>query len=95
MKTTFSKEQQYINAQKRVKEIKGFYSHLIVMMFLLPFIIFINLKFTPSYHWFWSALFGNLLGLFFHWLKVLGLESIGFGKAWEQKKIEEYIKKNK
>jgi len=25
----------------------------------------------------------------------LGLESIGFGKAWEQKKIEEYIKKNK
>ena len=24
MKTTFSKDQQYINAQKRVKEIKGF-----------------------------------------------------------------------
>jgi len=41
------------------------------------------------------ALLGNLLGLFFHWLKVLGLSSIGFGKEWEKKKIEEYMKKNK
>jgi len=26
---------------------------------------------------------------------VLGLSSIGFGKDWEQKKIEEYMRKNK
>jgi len=90
-----NKEFQYINAQKKVKEIKGFYSHVTVMFFLLPFLIFINLKLTPGYHWFWWAVFGNVLGLFFHWLRVLGLSSIGFGKDWELKKIEEYIKKNK
>ena len=80
-----NKEFQYINAQKKVKEIKGFYSHVTVMFFLLPFLIFINLKLTPGYHWFWWAVFGN----------VLGLSSIGFGKDWELKKIEEYMKKNK
>jgi hypothetical protein len=26
---------------------------------------------------------------------VLGLSSIGFGKDWERKKIEEYMRKNK
>ena len=90
-----NKELQYLNAQKKVKEIKGFYSHLTVMFFLLPFLVFINLKLSPAYHWFWWAIFGNLLGLFFHWLRVLGLSSIGFGKDWERKKIEEYMKKNK
>ncbi len=95
MKIENNKELQYLNAQKRVKEIKGFYSHFTVMFFLLPFLVFINLKFTPNYHWYWWALLGNLLGLFFHWLKVLGLSSIGFGKEWEKKKIEEYMKKNK
>ena len=95
MEIKYNKEIQYLNAQKKVKEIKGFYSHVTVMFFLLPFLVFVNLKLTPNYHWFWWALFGNLWGLFFHWLKVLGLSSIGFGKAWEQKKIDEYIKKNK
>ena len=94
MKIENNKELQYLNAQKRVKEIKGFYSHFTVMFFLLPFLVFINLKFTPNYRWYWWALLGNLLGLFFHWLKVLGLSSIGFGKEWEKKKIEEYMKKN-
>ena len=65
------------------------------MFFLLPFLVFINLKFTPGYQWFWWAIFGNLWGLFFHLLKVLCLSSIGFGKALEQKKIEQYMKKNK
>ncbi|MDC3345073.1 2TM domain-containing protein [Flavobacteriaceae bacterium] len=95
MEIKYNKELQYLNAQKKVKEIKGFYSHLTVMFFLLPFLVFINLKLSPGYHWFWWAILGHVLGLFFHWLKVLGLSSIGFGKDWEQKKIEEYMRKNK
>ena len=34
MKIENNKELQYLNAQKRVKEIKGFYSHFTVMFFL-------------------------------------------------------------
>jgi len=95
MEIKYNKELQYLNAQKKVKEIKGFYSHVTVMFFLLPFLVFINLKLSPGYHWFWWAILGNVLGLFFHWLKVLGLSSIGFGKDWERKKIEEYMRNNK
>ena len=65
MEIKYNKELQYLNAQKKVKEIKGFYSHVTVMFFLLPFLVFINLKLTPGYHWFWWAIFGNVLGLFF------------------------------
>ena len=65
MEIKYNKELQYLNAQKKVKEIKGFYSHVTVMFFLLPFLVFINLKLTPGYHWFWWAIFGNILGLFF------------------------------
>ena len=32
-----NKEFQYINAQKKVKEIKGFYSHVTVMFFYFHF----------------------------------------------------------
>tara|TARA_R110000787_G_scaffold286199_1_gene403685 strand:+ start:2006 stop:2308 length:303 start_codon:yes stop_codon:yes gene_type:complete len=94
METNYSKEQRYIKAQKRVKDIKGFYSHVIVMVILLPFLVFINLKFTPEYHWFWWVVFGNLLGLFFHWLGIFGFENLGLGKNWEEKKIQEYMNKD-
>jgi len=33
------------------------------------------------------------LGLFFHWFGVFGMEKIGLGKDWEEKKINEYLKK--
>lgn len=83
--------QSYIKAKKRVDQIKGFYSHLTVMVFLLPFLVFINLEFTPQYHWFWWAIFGNLIGLFFHWLSVFGYNLFGLGKDWEDKKIREFM----
>lgn len=87
----FVQEQAYIKAQKRVKEIKGFYSHLVVMIVILPFLVFINLEFTPQYQWFWWAVFGNLIGLFFHWLGVFGFRQFGLGKDWEERKIKELM----
>mgnify|MGYP001049657855 CR=1 FL=1 len=87
----YTKEQAYLKAQKRIKEIKGFYSHLIVMVILLPFLVFINLNFTPQYHWFWCAIFGNLIGLFFHWFGVFGYKFLGLGKDWEERKLREIM----
>lgn len=88
---SYTKEQQYIKAQKKVKEIKGFYAHLVVMIIIIPVIIFINLHFTPEYHWFWYAVIGNLVGLMFHWFGVFGFEKLGFGSNWEEKKIKELM----
>jgi len=90
----FLQEQAYIKAKKRVKDIKGFYSHLAVYCFVIPFIIFINLKFSPQFHWFWFSTLGWGLGLFFHWVKVFGLNALGLGKNWEERKIKEFMNKN-
>ena len=38
MEKEFLKEQQYLNAKKRVKEIKGFYSHFLIYVIINIFI---------------------------------------------------------
>jgi len=84
-------KQRYHKAQKRVKKIKGFYSHLTVYCIIIPTLIFINLKYEPSFHWFWFSLCGWGIGLFFHWLSVFGLHLLGLGNNWEEKKIKEFM----
>lgn len=87
----FTEEQAYIKAKKRVKDIKGFYSHFTVYCIVIPVIIFINLKFEPHFHWFWFSALGWGLGLFSHWLRVFGFNLLGLGKNWEEKKIREIM----
>ncbi|MFY0631290.1 MAG: 2TM domain-containing protein [Flavobacteriaceae bacterium] len=89
--TNYTKEQLYLKAQKKVKEIKGFYAHLFVMIIIIPVIIYVNLEFTPEYHWFWYAVIGNLVGFLFHWFGVFGFDKFGLGKNWEEKKIRELM----
>lgn len=87
-------QQQYVKAKKRVKEIKGFYIHLLVFCLTNPMIIAVNLIFSPGFHWFWFPLLGMSLGILFHWLGVFGFQLLGFGKDWEARKIKELMKKN-
>lgn len=94
MNSTFNNQQAYEKAQKRVKEIKGFYSHLITYCLVIPGIIFVNLRFTPGFYWFWFSALGWGLGLFFHWLGIFGFRLLGFGKDWEERKIKEFMNQN-
>jgi len=91
MKTDVTQKQQYAKAEKRVKKIKGFYTHLSIYCIVIPIIIFVNLKFEPHFHWFWFSLCGWGTGLFFHWLSVFGLNLLGLGKDWEAKKMKEFM----
>ena len=84
-------KQRYIKAQTRVKKIKGFYTHLTIYCLVIPTLIFINLKYEPSFHWFWFSRCGWGTGLFFHWLSVFGLNLLGLGNNWEEKKIKEFM----
>ena len=46
----------YLRAQKRVKEIKGFYTHLqFTVLVISNVIILYKLKFEPHFHWFWFS----------------------------------------
>ncbi|MFD2567995.1 2TM domain-containing protein [Pseudotenacibaculum haliotis] len=90
MERDYKREQKLIRAQKRVKDIKGFYTHLFITILIIPFLVFINLKFVPQFHWFWYAAIGMSLGVFFHWLGVFGFKNV-LGKDWEEKKIKEIM----
>lgn len=90
MENTNQEYERYQKASKKVKEIKGFYSHLAVYILVISVLTFINLKYTPEYIWvLWSA-FGWGFGLLGHASKVFDWVPF-FGKDWEEKKIKEYI----
>jgi hypothetical protein len=90
-----NKEARYLKAQKRVKEVKGFYIHVFVTVFILSIIISANLIFSPNFHWFWFAAVGLIGGVFIHWIVIFGLKLLGFDKSWENKKVKEFMNQDK
>jgi hypothetical protein len=86
MENSYIEEQEYIKAKKKVKEIKDFYTHLVVMIFALPIVITVNLMFVPNFYFFWLAGFGMLFSVAVHWLQVFGFSKLGLGKDWENGK---------
>lgn len=100
MENNYLKEQQYARAKKRVKDIKGFYSHLsvyiVINLFLSGFIIYgltsdgyDFLDAITHFGTYSTALFWGI-GLFFHWLGVFGFKGV-LGKSWEDRKIKELM----
>lgn len=86
--TTTSSDQTmaYKRASKRVKDLKGFYSNLISYCLVIPFLIFINLRTSPEYHWFWWPMLGWGIGLSLNALKVFGISS-----NWEERQIQKIL----
>lgn len=91
---SYIQEQHYIQAKKRIKEVKGFFIHLFIELVSIAIIVFVNLKFSPGFHWFWYPIAGMTLAIFFHWLGVFGVSKFGLGKEWEERKVKELINKN-
>lgn len=91
-------EIRYKDALKRVKKIKGFYTHLIVYLIINLMIVIINiqnLEVGESYFKkenFFTAFFWGI-GLVAHGLSVFG-KNLFFGAEWEEKKIQELIEKD-
>ena len=101
MNQDFMQEQNYINAKRRVKEIKGFYIHLIVFVivniFLSGIIVYglmksgdTFLEAITNFGTYSTILFWGI-GMFFHWMGVFGFRSLGLGKNWEERKIKEMM----
>ena len=96
--TNYAEGGAYLRAQKRLKEIKGFYWHTFwyaaVNIFL---IIVIAIKQGDGNIWhfetFSTAFFWGI-GLGFHALSVFG-KNLFFSKSWEERKINEYMDKDK
>jgi len=85
---------KYVRALEKVEKIKEFYQNLASYCIVIPFLIFINLRFSPGFYWFWFPIFGWGMGLAFHFLEVNNY-NIFLGKNWEDRKIKEMMKEDK
>lgn len=91
---------RYNMAYKRVKRIKGFYVHLLVYILVNAFVLFSHFnrsRIGEEVFWewqTWNTVFFWGIGLIAHGLSVFG-KNIFFGSDWEQKKIQEFMDKNK
>ena len=92
-------EIKYQEALKRVKKIKGFYTHAIVYVFVNIMIVFLNIKnLEPGETYFqfknfMTAFFWGI-GLLAHGLSVFVPNWI-MGQNWEERKIKEFMEKEK
>lgn len=86
-------DDRYMRAKKRVENLKGFYLHLTTYVLVNAFIFGINLMTSAGEWWFFYPLLGWGVGLFIHGLTVFA--SGKFGDEWEERKIREYMEKDK
>jgi sensor histidine kinase YesM len=84
----YNENTAYFRAKKRVEQLKGFYGSLISYCCIIPILVFINLRFSPQFHWFWFSAAGWGFGLLMHAFKVFGYSS-----NWEERKIQEILRK--
>lgn len=82
----------YDKAKRKVKEIKGFYVNLACYLMVLPIIIYLNLKYTPEFHWFWFSMAGWGIGVVSHGMGAFGYYPF-LGRDWEDKKLKELMNK--
>ena len=99
MEKNYKENISYQAAQKRVKDIKGFYIHLVVYIFINAAIFAVSTQdegfingLSNLYNY--STIFFWGIGLFAHWASVFGPNFI-FGKKWEEKKIKELMEQDK
>ncbi len=89
----YTREEAYLRAKKRLKELKGFYWHAFVyaVVNILLLIVHVNHSDEGILHigTFATPLFWGI-GLAFHALGVFGKNLI-FSKKWEQRKINEFM----
>ena len=80
----------YNKAKKEVENLKGFYANATIYVVIISALVYINLRYTPEFYWFFFPMFGWGIGVVFHAVGVMG-----FGKSWEEKKIKEFMSKEK
>jgi len=77
---------RYRIAKKRVKKVKGFYSHFTTWLVFAAFFILLNLKTNPHDFWAFFPIIGWGIGVAFHAIGVFGLP--GLGKDWEERMLD-------
>lgn len=88
--STINENNSYLKAVERVEALKGFYGSLAAYLLVIPFLIYINLTYSPIFHWFWFSAIGWGIGLIFQGFKAYDYNPF-LGSNWEERKIKEYM----
>lgn len=84
-------EDKIARAKKRLEEIKGFYSHLIIFLLVNGLLVIVNALSTPDHWWFyWVTIFWGF-GLLMHALDVYIFKGSVFGRRWERRKMKKLL----
>ncbi len=87
-----TKEQKYDRAKEKVRNLKAFYANLISYLVINVVLIIINYVTSPGHWWFyWVTIFWGIAVLI-HAVKVF-ITGNKLSKEWEEKKIDEEMKK--
>ncbi|HLF65397.1 MAG TPA: 2TM domain-containing protein [Saprospiraceae bacterium] len=82
---------RYKIAKKRVKKVKGFFSHFTTWLVFCAFFIFLNAASGGGSFWAIWPIMGWGLGVAFHAIGVFGIP--GLGKDWEERMIEKEMER--
>ena len=99
MENTNYDDLRYQEAKKRIKKIKGFYTHLAVYVVINIMIIIVNIQSLDANETYFQK--ENFFTAFFWGIGLAAHASSTFlpnwflGKNWEQKKIKEFMEKEK
>ncbi|MDK2771109.1 MAG: 2TM domain-containing protein [Flavobacterium sp.] len=94
-----TEEIRYREAQKRVKRMKGFYTHAIIYVVINIMVFISNAREIPAGESIiqWRTLMTPItwgIGLLAHGLSVF-VPNMILGKDWEERKIREFMEKEK
>lgn len=78
-------------ALEHVRDIKAFYSHLIVFLAVSALLIFVNWRYTPQYFWVVWAVGGWGIGLLAHASSVFEFFNVFFSSDWEKRQVEKRL----
>ena len=92
METTPNPKEQ--EAREHVRALKGFYHHLTTYIIVNIVLIIINLVTDPHSLWFYWVLIFWGIGVASQAIRLFGPKR-KFNKDWEDKKVKEYLDKNK
>ncbi len=82
----YTENNAYFEAKQKVEKLKEFYGSLISYCVVIPFLAFLNFKYSPDFQWFWFPMFGWGFGLIMKALRIYG-----FSSNWEERKIKEIM----
>ncbi|MGF1756614.1 2TM domain-containing protein [Photobacterium sagamiensis] len=75
---------------EQVREIKGFYSHLITYVLVITMLFVINIITDSSYIWAWWPAMGWGVGIISHALSAFEIMNF-FGPEWEKRQVEKRL----